>query len=79
MNIAKLILHYNTPAQTIKLAQMVPDAIIIDNGSLVNMNNVGLSNKVIRFETNLGFTKNWNRIIRAFTHENRKDWMPFGL
>ena len=33
MRIAKLILHYNTPELTLRLCQMVSDAIVIDNGS----------------------------------------------
>jgi len=34
MKIAKLILHFNTFQLTMDLARSVPDAIIIDNGSV---------------------------------------------
>ena len=63
MRIAKLILHYNTPELTLRLCQMVSDAIVIDNGSDVDMSKLNLKNQVERFETNLGFTPNWNRAL----------------
>lgn len=61
MKIAKLILHYNTPDLTAKLCKMVPDAIVIDNGSGIPFKISG--NKIIRFDDNLGFTRGWNKAI----------------
>ena len=64
MKIIKLILHYNTPAITAALCEMATDAMIIDNGSSLDMTTYGLKNTVLRFESNLGFTGNWNRAIK---------------
>ena len=67
MNIAKLILHYNTFDLTMALAKSVPDSIIIDNGSINTANEffpTQFPNRKIRFEDNLGFTPNWNRAIK---------------
>ena len=63
MKIAKLILHYNTPELTHKLAMAVPGAIVIDNGSSLPIAVSEVPYSVIRFEDNLGFTRNWNRAI----------------
>ncbi len=63
MNIAKLILNYNTPELTHKLAISVPGAIVIDNGSTIPIPVAKVPYSVIRFEDNLGFTQNWNRAI----------------
>ena len=64
MKIAKLILHYNTPEITIRLCQMVPDAIVIDNGSDIDLATLGVKNTIVRFPSNLGFTPNWNRAVK---------------
>jgi GT2 family glycosyltransferase len=67
MKLAKLILHYNTPELTADLCRMVPDAIVIDNGSdpgkqpLVRPG----QSEVIRLDRNYGFTIGWNKGIMA--------------
>ncbi len=63
MPIVKLILHYDTLEQTLRLASMVPDAIIVDNGSKMDITDY-VSNAVLRYPTNLGFTRNWNRVLK---------------
>ena len=68
MNIAKLILHYNTPVETAALARMVPGAIIVNNGSADKFKAA-----VIEYPDNLGFTKNWNRVLRRLMGENVYD------
>jgi len=74
MKIAKLILHYNTPEQTLRLAAQVPEAIIIDNGSDIPMECLTDKNKVITFDENLGFTKNWNRAIEYVMHDTHNEY-----
>jgi len=64
MKIAKLILHYNTPELTDRLCRMVPDAIVVDNGSNIDLSIYSLTNQIYRYPDNLGFTPNWNRIIQ---------------
>jgi len=64
MKIAKLILNFNTPELTHNLAMSVPGAIVIDNGSTIPIPVAKVPYSVIRFEDNLGFTRNWNRAIR---------------
>jgi len=64
MNIGKLILHFNTPNLTAAICKVIPDSIIIDNGSKDNNFLSELGNEIIRFEDNLGFTANWNRAIK---------------
>ena len=64
MRIAKLILHYNTPEITVRLCNMVENAIVIDNGSDVKFSEIMPLQPSYRFENNLGFTRNWNRIIK---------------
>jgi hypothetical protein len=66
MKLAKLILHFNTPELTADLCRIIPDAIVIDNGSALKFSSLKLPNEVIRFDTNLGFTRNWNRILKQF-------------
>ena len=51
MNIAKLILHFNTPELTLRLCEMVPDAIVIDNGSDKDMRKLLPKKRVIRFKS----------------------------
>jgi len=63
MKIARLILNFNTPELTHKLAISVPGAIVIDNGSTIPISVATVPYSVIRFEDNLGFTQNWNRAI----------------
>lgn len=69
MNIIKLILHYNTPRETARLSQTVPDAIIVDNGSGDKFD----KRIVMRFPDNRGFTKNWNRILRFMIDQKYGD------
>lgn len=64
MKIAKLILNFNTPELTHNLAISVLSAIVIDNGSTIPIPVAKVPYSVIRFEDNLGFTRNWNRAIR---------------
>jgi len=54
------------------LARMVPGSIIIDNGSGDKFN---IPNQVIRFKDNLGFTRNWNRAIKALWKEFEAFWL----
>ena len=65
MRIAKLILHYDTPELTLKLFKSIPEAIVIDNGSSIDMRTLIPETSVFRFDSNLGFTPNWNRAIKA--------------
>lgn len=58
--ILKLILHYNTPDQTAALSGSIPGAVVVDNGSDPPYRGPGT---VIRYQDNLGFTRNWNRVI----------------
>jgi GT2 family glycosyltransferase len=79
MKIAKLILHYNTPEITRRLCRMVPDAIFIDNGSEDGLFQSDLSNPVMRFTSNLGFTLNWNRAIKMIMAEDHGTTDAFWL
>ncbi len=68
MKIAKLILHYKTTEVTRDLCRTIQgdDVYVIDNGSPEPFSADDLKIQVIRFETNLGFTPNWNRILEQF-------------
>ena len=79
MTIAKLILHYNTPELTLRLCEMVPEAIVIDNGSETNMLTLLPKERVIRFKTNLGFTANWNRAIKTIMKNDAGYYDAFWL
>ncbi len=79
MIIAKLILHYNTPELTLRLCEQVPEAIVIDNGSDINMLTLLPKERVIRFETNLGFTANWNRAITSILRSDGGYYQAFWL
>jgi hypothetical protein len=79
MNIAKLILHYNTPELTLSLCAMVPDAIVIDNGSDIDMRTLLPSERVMRFESNKGFTANWNRAIKKIMKHDAGYYQAFWL
>ena len=70
--LGKLILHFNTPEMTELLCRMVPDAIVIDNGSTKHPY-CGKS-RCIRQE-NLGFTEGWNRAINALWNEFDMFWL----
>ena len=78
MRIAKLILHYNTPALTKELCRMIPDAIVIDNGSDILMSDL-TDNLCIRFQENLGFTPNWNRAIKTLMANDADYYDAFWL
>ena len=70
MAIAKLILHYNTPEVTARLCAMVPEAIVIDNGSDIDFREIMPGMAVYRYDDNLGFTRNWNRFIKQLICNN---------
>jgi GT2 family glycosyltransferase len=72
MRLGKLILHYNTPELTMALCQMVPGAIVIDNGSSRRYTG---NHRCIRFETNYGFTKGWNEAIKSLYDEFDGFWL----
>lgn len=73
MKIAHLILHYNTPQITAELCRMVPGAIIVDNGSGPPAVQMGLKNRIIRLEKNLGFTSGWNAALRLLMSQGEYD------
>jgi hypothetical protein len=73
MRIGKFILNYNTPELTQKLCQMVPGSIIIDNGSSNTFPEI--QNRIIRYDDNLGFTRNWNRVIKHLWEEFDVFWL----
>jgi GT2 family glycosyltransferase len=77
MKIAKLILHYNTPELTARLCKMVPDAIIVDNGSDTNFADFDIPNEIYRYPINLGFTPNWNRVLKELIQNT--DYEAFWL
>jgi GT2 family glycosyltransferase len=64
MKIAILILHYNTPEVTTPLAESIPEAIIIDNGS-DNDKRLKVKNIIIQLDKNYGFSKGWNEGIKV--------------
>lgn len=70
--LGKLILHFNTPEMTEQLCRMVPDAIVIDNGSTVYPYTG--TNRCIR-QDNLGFTEGWNRAIKTLWNEFDMFWL----
>lgn len=67
MKIAKLILHYNTPRLTADLCRMVPDAIIIDNGS--TQKPLATGNQVMELNQNYGFTIGWNIAVKSLMND----------
>ena len=67
-----MILHYNTPELTNALCKMVPDAIIIDNGS-AKFPYKG-RNRCIR-QGDFGFTKGWNEAVKALYPEFDAFWL----
>lgn len=73
MKLAKLILHYNTPQLTANLCKMVPDAIVIDNGSEQKPFNIG--NEIIELQQNFGFTKGWNLAIKTLWNDFDAFWL----
>jgi len=79
MRVLKLILHYNTPELTGRLCQMAPDAIVVDNGSDSDKHPLATGNEIIRFTENLGFTCNWNRVIRLMMDEISQQNIAFWL
>lgn len=66
MKIAKLILAYNNHDLTRNLLSTFPDALVVDNGSDTP---VDYTDNVIRFDTNLGFLKGWNRAIERIYND----------
>ncbi len=70
--LGKLILHFNTPELTEQLCRMVPDAIVIDNGSTEHP--YCGKNRCIRQE-NFGFTEGWNRAVKTLWTEFDMFWL----
>lgn len=70
--LAKMILHYNMPELTEALCRMVPDAIVIDNGS--SKYPYKGRNKVIR-QGDFGFTKGWNEAIKRLFDSSDAFWL----
>lgn len=68
----KLILHFNTPELTEQLCDMVPGAIVIDNGS-TTAPYTG-KNRCIR-QPDLGFTRGWNQAIQTLWDEFDIFWL----
>ncbi len=75
MKTAKLILHYNTSELTNSLRKMVPDAIVIDNGSGTIYDGEPEKNDVIVFKEPLGFTKGWNKAIKLLYNYYDAFWL----
>ncbi len=57
MRLAKMILHYVTDGLTRELLGMVPDALVVDNGSPRPFPGAAIRNE------DLGFTRGWNRAL----------------
>jgi GT2 family glycosyltransferase len=78
MNVGILILHYNTPAMTDKLAHTVPEAIVIDNGSSDEGSYRG-ANRCWKIEpvngASAGFTRGWNCAIEHFKGSYEALWL----
>jgi len=74
MRLGILILHYNTPELTRKLADSIPEAIVIDNGSDSDKRYYG-SNETKYFEKNLGFTAGWNKAVKTLYNRFDAFWL----
>ena len=74
VKLAKLILYYNTPDLITDLCRLMPDAIIIDNGSAGHLSYKG-SNRCIKLDRNYGFTKGWNKAIKELSAEFDYFWL----
>lgn len=82
MKVGIFILHYNTPELTEQLHRMVPEAIVVDNGSdkgkkpIVFSEGRQYSNCNIHFlDRNYGFTVGWNKAIKDFYHQYDAFWL----
>lgn len=71
MKIGIFILHYNTPEMTHNMCSMLPEAIVIDNGSTILSE---FKNEVHR-QPNLGFTKGWNAAVKHFYDRFDAFWL----
>lgn len=74
MKLGKFILHYNTPELTEKLCKVIPDAIVIDNGSDDDKRYTG-SNRYVYIKNGLGFTKGWNYCVKLFFNAYDYFWL----
>lgn len=72
MKIAQLILTHNNHDLTKNLLKTFPEAIVVDNGSTIP---VDYMDNVIRFDTNLGFTKGWNESIKRVYGDYDAFWL----
>ena len=66
------ILHFNTDELTNKLCEVIPESIVIDNGSDIPYSG---NNKTLRLEKNYGFTIGWNKAIQHFYSEFDAFWL----
>jgi GT2 family glycosyltransferase len=71
MKLGIFILHYNTPEMTHNMCSMLPEAIVIDNGSTILSE---FKNEVHR-QPNLGFTKGWNAAVKHFYNRFEAFWL----
>lgn len=71
MKVGIFILHYNTPEMTRNMCAMLPEAIVIDNGSTIHSE---FKNEVYR-QPNLGFTKGWNAAVKHFYNRFDAFWL----
>jgi|GEM_PF-1225771 len=78
MDIGILILHYNTPEMTDRLARTIPEAIVIDNGSTGDGSYKG-ENRCWKIDPisgkSQGFTKGWNLAIEHFKKSYPALWL----
>ena len=74
MRLGILILYYNTPELMSNLTRVVPNAIVIDNGSHYDKRYQG-RNRCIRLEEPLGFTNGWNKAIEVLWDEFDAFWL----
>ncbi len=82
MKLGIFILHYNTPELTESLHKMVPEAIVIDNGSDPGKKPIVFSSDkrysdcdVHLLDKNYGFTAGWNKAVEHFYNEFDAFWL----
>lgn len=82
MKLGIFILHYNTPELTESLHKMVPEAIVIDNGSDPGKKPIVFSEgreysdlNIYMLDKNYGFTAGWNQVIKHFYNEYDVFWL----
>lgn len=74
MKLGILILHFNTPELTKRLADSIQEAIVIDNGSDKGKEFKG-KNRSFKTVKPLGFTKGWNTAIDGVYKEFDAFWL----